>query len=250
MRSALSTICLLLLLASNVLGQITIETTKLLEVAGVSSPQLLGAHVLVGEDSKPVLRQAALLRINTSAKFVQVKARKTLFDVAALTEVGEKSYLLSGEGRYAVEVTTFDPEKGIDSKTVEIVLGGDPVPPTPPEPGPQPPTPGPDIPIPDDNFDNLGRRVNAWAITLPKRKEVAAIYREAAKQLRENAASTVNTVAAEIVNKRNAILVQDVTRYADLVGKLNTELTSRWPMSKGDLASFFTAIAIGLEAGQ
>jgi hypothetical protein len=95
--------------------------------------------------------------VRTNAKFTKVKVQKSLFEVVKAYEVvhgkqDERRYVFTGPpGKYAVTVTTFDPDGGIGEESTTITLGKptpEPQPDPEPDPDPQPdpdPTPDPDV---------------------------------------------------------------------------------------------------------
>jgi hypothetical protein len=242
----LQTLLVWLAVASCAIAQIsTIDATveKAKAITGIASPRVVGDVILVGEDAKPVVSSVAIVRVGTKAKFVKIKARRSLFDLGAVTKIGDGEWMLVGSGKYAVEITTFDPELGIDETVVEVVLGD-------PEPEPEPPAPEPDIPapgpMPPDAFDNIGQRVAKVTAGLPKRVEVAGVYRFGAKQLREEPLTTVNSAFDRIFAERASILGSDFEKYKPFVELISNDVKQRWPMSKGVLADYFDAVAVGL----
>jgi hypothetical protein len=242
----LQTLLVWLAVASCAIAQtsaIDASVEKARAITGVQSARIVGEAILIGEESKPVVSSVAILRVSTKAKFVKIKARRSLFDLGAVTKIGDGEWMLVGSGKYAVEITTFDPELGIDETVIEVVLGD-------PEPEPEPPTPEPDIPapgpMPPDAFDNIGQRVAKVTAGLPKRVEVAGVYRFGAKQLREEPLTTVNSAFDRIFAERASILGSDFEKYRPFVELISNDVKQRWPMSKGVLADYFDAVAVGL----
>lgn len=231
-------------LVSSALGQVAavdVSVAKMKAIAGINAARVVEGAIIVSDDSKPVVTQVAILTVTTKAKFVRVKARKSLFEFGQVSKIGDSEWLLSGSGRYAVEVTAFDPELGIDEKVIDVELGEDP---TPPGPGPGP-DPGP---VPPDAFDNLGQRIAKASAGLPKRAEVAAVYRSFAKQLREEPLITVATAVEGAAKQRTSLLAGDAPKWNAFAELLTEDLKKRWPMAKGTLADYFDCIVVGLEA--
>lgn len=234
-----------ILLASPCFGQmaaVEVAVTKVKAIEGITAARVVGDLILVSNESKPIVSQVAILTVKTQAKFVRIKARKSLFEFGQVDKLSENEWVLSGAGRYAVEVTAFDPELGIEETAIEVELGESPTPPEPTPPGPQP------GPVPPDAFSNLGQRVAAATAGLGKRSEVAAVYRSFAKQLREDPLVTVGTAVEQAARQRNTILGPDVSRWTGFADLLTSDLKGRWPMAKGTLADWMDAIATGLEA--
>ena len=223
--------------------QLNVDVVKSQVFTGLKSPRVVESAVLFElEGSKPVLSPAALITISSNYKFIRVKARQSLFEYGALAKISATEYLLVGTGKYALEVTAFDPELGIDEKIILITLGDAP----PPIPDPDVPTPPGPSPIPDDEFGNLARKISDLSKNLPKRKEVALLYEEAAKSLTENPASTINSVVQVLTDKRKTVLGTDSAKWDALVTKLNEELKTHWPMPRADFARFLQLISLGL----
>lgn len=119
---------------------------------------------------------------------------------------------------------------------------GEPEPPEPPDP-PDPPAPD----VPDDQFQNIGKRVALWATGFDEAGEVAEAYRDAASSLRTDPQSTVDSVSADLISSLKDDV--DFDAYASEIGtNINADLQERWPMSKGVLADYYDAVAVGLEA--
>lgn len=120
-------------------GQIELTFQKSLSLQGLTAPRLVGDVILVDEQSKPVVAPVALVTVKTDYKFVDVTAKKSLFEEAILVKVSDTEYLLGESGRWVIQVTAFDPERGIAKKSTEVVVGDPTQPPTDPT-DPKPPT--------------------------------------------------------------------------------------------------------------
>lgn len=121
-------LAILFLLQSVCVAQIDVAVTKSLELTGVKA-KVVGDRVFVSTDAIPKLVEVASISVTSPAKFVRVRAFKSLFEQAQITKLTESEYLLSGEpGRYAIEVMTFDPTNGIDERSVEVSIGSSPSP--------------------------------------------------------------------------------------------------------------------------
>lgn len=226
-----------LLLASTAFGQIDISWTTQKSVTGLVNPRTVGTRILVADESNPVASRVAIVKVVTSAKFVNLSARKSLFEFADLEKLSDNEWLITAPGKYLVEAVTFDPEKGIDERRIEITFGE-------PEPVP-PPKPNP---VPEDEFGNIGQRASLLAVGLPKVAEVAVLYRNGAKRLASDPTASIDIVSAELRDRRLALLGAESTKYAALIAEIKKEQDARWPMGRGVFASFYAAIATGLEA--
>ena len=239
---------LLTLIACTAIGETSVKVMKMKAVTGLKSPSVVGETVLIGEDSTPIISEVALIDVVSSAKFLKVKARKSLFEFGQVDKVGENRWLLSSPGKFVIEVSAFDPATGFEDAHAEVDLSGEaPKPPTPPTP-PDPPKPD----VPTDQFDNLGQRVAAIAkaANLPKQKEVAAIFVEAANNLENNPSATLNSESTSLVKKRADLLGADLPKYEPLIAELSKDLTKRvaaGEMTRNALVAWWRAIAKGLE---
>jgi hypothetical protein len=234
------------LLCSVALADLDVTVVKSRVLSGVSNPRVVGDVILYDGDQPPRVLPAAQITVVTDFKFVRVKARTSLFESSNVQQISEGVYLLTGSGKYAVEIIAFDPEKGIDEKVVQVELGD--VQPDPNPPGPTPP--GPDKPVPPDVFDNIGQRVAAATVSAPRKLEVAKVYRNAAIELRENQSVTVNGVFDKSFQERARIVGTNVAEWRAFSELLNADVKVRWPMSRMTVADYFDAVAVGLEAKQ
>ena len=107
--------------------------------------------------------------VETTAKFVSVKARRSLFESVKVVEISEnlrsmvlnatdlaelqklvaetpRKFVFTGvDGKYLVEIMMFDTQLGIFSEELVVEIGDSPSPD--PGPGPQPPKPDPKPPV-------------------------------------------------------------------------------------------------------
>ena len=228
------------------IAQLEVVVTKIDVLVGAPNARVINSFIVFDtEGSKPLFTPAALIDVKTQAKFVKVKARKSLFETTVAIKVSEYQYMVLGTGKYAIEVTTFDTELGIDEETVSVDLGQYPSPDPEPDPEPTPiPTPNP---VPDDQFNNLGKKAQEWSKGLPKRKELGSVYREASKLLTESPITTINDATVFVADSKNKLLGSDAVKYNVFFENLNADLRTRWPLSRGDLAAYMLCVAVGLE---
>ena len=161
---------------------------------------------------------------------------------AQLIEVGTGIYVISTPGSHAVEINVLA-QNPLAWDTVELIVTvGDLPAPDPDDPDPQP---TPDVPT--DNFNNLGQRVAAWSVALPKRDEVGAIYRDSANLLMVDQSQTINSVGVILTKRLNAI--PEYASYDEMTKNVQADLTQRWsirPMGRVEFAAYYQAIAAGL----
>lgn len=233
-----------ILFSSIAFGEIDVEVSKTQALSGMTNPRIFKEFVFYEKPSEPKFISAAILKIKTEAKFVKVKARKTLFENGDVFKISNDEFLLVGSGKYAVEIATFDPEKGIDEKTVSVELGEEPQ----PVPGPDIPTPNPTPTpdVPDDKFGNIGKKVATWSAGLPKRLELANVYKEASKRLDEDPAATITQVGEDLLRKRIEVLGSDIEKYSSFTEKLSNDLKTIWPLGRKDYSEYLLAISKGL----
>lgn len=132
-------------------AQITLTEQHVQVVAGLENPRIVGSVVLA-EGGKPSIQTAALIELKQEKeyKFKNVQAENVAnFSLGNLVQIDATHWLLSGQGRYRVQLIAFDP--GLEVARLFIDLGPTP---SPPEPEPEPPTPEPDgdAPIPEPGF--------------------------------------------------------------------------------------------------
>jgi hypothetical protein len=254
----LASILLIALVASPAVGQygmitLSAQNRSALVIASSEPPTLLGSLVLIDGEAQVTQQQVALIEVSTDCRFWDVTARRSLTEKGELQEIsretGRQSLVLSGEpGEYLIEAIGFDPEKGIARFSMVVTLGT-PQPPTPPTP-PQPPIPDN---LPKD-FDELAKRVATWAVGVPKRLELAAVYRSYAARITDDPTLTVATAGGLLQNDIRAITQTipetERQRVRDLFAQINQDLTARWPLDKASLNSYWSCIAAGLEAGR
>jgi hypothetical protein len=229
MRSLL----LLLTLTSSAFAQIETSVSKVKVFDGVVGARPVGSLLFIDAVSEPKLIDAAIIKIVTPAKFVRVRARfKGTFDLMPLQKISETEHALIGQGRFAVEITTFDPTMGIDDAVVDVELQ----------------ELEPDLPD-SGKFDGIAARVRSWSKGLPKNKELAACYADASRRLLEEPAMTINIAADQIVVCRNKVLQNGIQGYTKFIEELNSDLKSRWssaPFTKTLMSEYYQEVSRGL----
>jgi hypothetical protein len=254
MKTIIKILAMLLLIQSAALGQLRIEYSTVKVLAGLVDARQIDNKILIGEASEPKTSQAALIVVETQSKFVKVKARKSLFESAEISKLSATEYLLVGVGKYAVEVTTFDPELGIDDAAIEVFLG-DPQPPIPP-PDPKPPVPPP-TPINVPNEYNVGATSYSNA---PKDEEtaskIAGWYRIGASKLFGGGGlADIGTILRQIDKQftektcRDRETCEKWDRWKLAVSAaLTAEQTKRKTFSRQDWYTALVEVATSLEA--
>uniref|UniRef100_UPI0035699054 hypothetical protein n=1 Tax=Stieleria sp. TaxID=2795976 RepID=UPI0035699054 len=164
--------------------------------------------------------------------------------VTESTKGGYRAYTTS-EAWVTLFCTDFENQK---QQLVDIVINEDVTPEPEPEPDdPDPPGPEPDN-VPADDFENIGQRVAKWSAGIANRADYAIAYEAAATRLRSSPSDTVDDVGKKLVADLQAVASFD--KYLPAVGaKLNEDIQGRWPLSRGVLADYYTAIAVGFRGG-
>lgn len=134
---------LIALLACSIsFGQV--EVVKKKSLLGVTSPEIVGNRIFVGNDSNPSVSDVAVVTVDKSYKFSLLKFKRDgqRFEAEKLGD----GFIVTGKGSYELDATLFDSEKGIWNNEFKFTLGGA-------EPKPDPPKPvDPPIPVPDGEF--------------------------------------------------------------------------------------------------
>ena len=196
MRNKLTAVLItaLLLLCSLASAQVETTTTRKKALLGVTNPQVQGNRILVGDDSNVSVSDVVLLEVKSDYKFQRVKARQNGSRIEP-EKLADNVYLFAGAGSYVVEVTVFDPDKGIDDAEIKFDIGGKPTPPTPPQ--PTPPEPQPEV-VPNDY--GVGLLTYQQAPADPSNAfKFAAAYRSGANKLTGNPSlASIDKVLADI----------------------------------------------------
>jgi hypothetical protein len=239
-----------LFIASTAFGQIDISWTTQKSVSGLVNPRTVGARVLVAEESIPVATRVAIVKVTTSAKFVKLSARKSLFEFADLEKLSDNEWLITSPGKYLVEAVTFDPDKGIDERRIEITLGEpEPVPPPKPDPIPVPP-PKPDV----ANAYNVGQISYVNAPKKPtEANAISSIYRVGASKLfgANNVLLDIEGILKEIDSQFVAKTPKDtgwVKWKVSVSDAMKAEQINRKTFSRQDWYACLIEVAASLEA--
>jgi hypothetical protein len=246
---------LLLFLASSAFGQVETTVTRKKALLGVTNPQVQGNRILVGDDSNVSVSDVVLLEVKSDYKFQRVKARQNGNRVEP-EKLADNVYLFAGAGAYVVEVTVFDPDKGIDDAEIKFDIGGKPKPPTPdPTPDPEPePEPKPDI-VPNDYGVGLLTYQLAPA-DAPNAVKFAKAYRDGAGKLfGVNGLATIDKILADIGATVAGRQCSDLTKCeawgtwkVKLDEAMKAQQAKRGSFSREDWFKALTEVATALEA--
>ena len=252
----LVSVILLLCLASLASAQVETVVTRKKALLGVTNPQIQGTRILVGDDSNVSVTDVVLLEVKSDYKFQRVKALQNGNRIDP-EKLADSVYLFAGTGRYLVEVTVFDPERGIDDAEVKFEIGK-PLPPGPePKPEPEPdPEPKPDIDVPNDYGLGLLTIQLAPSDTANAAKFAAAYQNGAGKlfgvggQLRDisSIVADINTVIAGRQCADLAKCEQWGKWKLQLDAAIKAEQSKRGSFSRDDWYKALTEVATALEA--
>ena len=241
----------LMLICGLASAQVETQLTRKKALLGVTNPVVQGNRILVGEDSNVAVSDVVLLDVKSDYKFTRLKAKQNGNRIEP-EKVGEATYLFAGAGSYVVEVTVFDPEKGIDDKEVTFTIGGKPSPPGPtPEPEPEP---EPSV-VPTEYGVGLVAFQNAPSDTA-NAKAWAGMYRAKAGQLfGEGGLASIDRILADInttIGNRQCVDKAKCEQWGvwktQLDAALKAEQAKRGSFSRQDWFGALNEIASGLEA--
>lgn len=238
-------------------------------VAMVAMLSLAGSGAYAQLDLNDVYSPYQPIEIKLKTPIVEGGKLTSIWEIpdASIREVGaDKLHVWAKPGKYLVTATVLVTKTiKVDDQDIEVlvpntfqkhraeftVIGLTPGP-TPVPPGPTPPTPSV---IPEDEFDNIGRRIDQWIReTVPvanqhKRIEMAAAYKAAADRISLNFnIAEANQIIAEA---RNRILQpQAVADSWAIVGqRINQDASGRNWVNKNALANYYRAMSIGTLGG-
>ena len=239
-----------LLLCGLASAQVETTVTRKKALLGVTNPQVQGNRILVGDDSNVSVTDVVLLEVRSDYKFQRVKARVSGNRVEP-EKLADNVYLFAGAGSYVVEVTCFDPERGIDDAEIKFDIGGKPTPPKPPEPTPDP---EPEV-VPNDYGVGLLTFQQAPA-DIPNATKFAKVYRDGAGKLfGTGGLSTVDKILADIGGTVAGRQCSDLGK-CEAWGKWKLNLDEAMKASQAKRGSFsredwfkaLTEVATALEA--
>jgi hypothetical protein len=242
---------LLLCLASSAFGQVETTVTRKKALLGVTNPVVQGNRILVGDDSNVSVSDVVLLEVKSDYKFQRVKARQNGNRVEP-EKLADNVYLFAGAGKFEIEITCFDPERGIDDAEITFDIGGKPVPPTPPQ--PTPPEPKPDI-VPNDY--GVGQLTYDMApADAANASKFAKAYRDGAGKLfGVNGLATIDKILADIGATVAGRQCSDLTKCeawgtwkVKLDEAMKAQQAKRGSFSREDWFKALTEVATALEA--
>lgn len=242
------TILLFLALSASCLGQLDItlpiKVTKQQAVFGLSEPVVAGEMVITKSAKDVKIKEIAVLDITSEAAIINVKASNKDRSSVQVAKLSRNTFAVENATDVWVRITAIDFDKKIYVDEERLVKASTPDPDVPgPQPKPDDPKPNPTVPT--DEFDNIGQRVAALVNGLSQNKEIAKIYLEASKELRTNPAITVTEANTKLRVALLALPENFETKYGKVRDLINSDITKRWPMSKGVLADYWEAISKG-----
>lgn len=241
----------LMLICGLASAQVETQVVRKKALLGVTNPVVQGNRILVGEDSNVAVSDVVIVDIRTAYKFTRIKAKQNGQRVEPEL-VADNSYLFAGAGQYVLEITVFDPERGIDDKEITFTIGGKPEPPTPPTP-PVPP-PLPEV-VPNDYGVGLLTFTEAPA-DLANAAKFAKVYRDAAGKLYgqgglasvEKVLSDISSTIAGRQCSDQAKCEQWGTWKTKLDAAIKAEQSRRTVFTRQDWFAALSEVATALEA--
>ena len=241
----------LMLICDLASAQVETQVVRKKALLGVTNPVVQGNRILVGEDSNVAVSDVVIVDIKTAYKFTRIKAKQNGQRVEP-EQVADNSYLFAGAGQYVLEITVFDPEKGIDDKEITFTIGGKPSPPG-PTPEPTPP-PDPSV-VPNEYGVGLVAFENAPSDTA-NAKAWAGMYRAKAGQLfGEGGLASIDRILADINTTIGNRQCSDQAKCEQwgvwktkLDAALKAEQSKRGSFTRQDWYGALTEIATALEA--
>lgn len=249
-KTAIIFVTATLLLCSLCQAQVETQLTRKKALLGVTNPVVQGNRILVGEDSNVAVSDVMLLDVKTDYKFSRIKAKRDGSRIEP-EKVGDNSYLFAGAGSYEIEVTAFDPDKGIDDKEVSFTIGQQPQPPTPPT----PPVPPPPEVVPNDYGVGLLTFTETPA-DLANAAKFAKVYRDnAAKLYGQGGLASVEKVLSDISSAIAARQCSDAAKCEQwavwktkLDAAIKAEQNRRGSFTRQDWFAALSEVATALEA--
>jgi len=256
MRNKLTPIIVtaLMLICGLASAQVETQVVRKKALLGVTNPVVQGNRILVGEDSNVSVSDVVLLEVKSDYKFQRVRARVGGNRVEP-EKLADNVYLFAGAGSYQIEITCFDPDRGIDDAELTFDIGGKPPKPEPdPEPEPEP-DPKPNV-VPNDY--NLGQLTYDLApADSANAAKFAKVYRDGAGKLfgvGGNLAS-IDRILADIkaaIDGRQCADQAKCAKWGEWKNKLDAaikaEQNRRGSFSRDDWFAALNEIATALEA--
>ena len=240
-----------LLLCGIASAQVETTVTRKKALLGVTNPQVQGNRILVGDDSNVSVSDVVLLEVESDYKFQRIKARQNGNRVEP-EKLADNVYLFAGSGKYEIDITCFDPDRGIDDAELTFDIGGNPTPPPPPPPSPPPP---PEV-VPNDYGVGLLTFTETPDDTANATK-FAAAYRAAAGQL-FGTGGTLKSIDKILSDLQSTVAGRQCADLAkcEQWGKWKTKLDAaikaeqsrRTVFTREDWFKALTEVAVALEA--
>lgn len=165
--------------------QSTVDTRKIL--TGVEGAQDFGEFLLVPDDAKPVLKSVGFVSVDNEAAIIRVAAETIKREPIEVRKIDRTHFLIEAKGKIWLTITCVDFDKQIfEQLERQIVIEGD----DDAEPD-EPDNPDPDEPddsdVASDEFDDLGKRIDALAdaanLQFDLRQRVAEVYSDIAGKM-------------------------------------------------------------------
>lgn len=248
------------MLTSTLLGQ-QIEVNRKFLVEGLESLEDHSGYLLANE--QPVLRvtNVALVKIPVEpdlaiVDFEVLDAAKNEIDVCDVTSDDKSAtYIIKTTGKVKFKVNYGGIVSGklvFKKRSIDVDLGGVPIPPPPPPPGSCDGKTNP-------NFDGLSKRACQWVndtVTgagTTKRAELAKLYIETASKLELGQYKTLNEASNALVTQRSALLGNDAAAWSEFFNRATNDFQKYWANETTNTdkraltAKFYRSLGEGLQ---
>lgn len=243
----MKTLLIFLILTVSCFGQfdlaIPVNITKQQAIFGLESPVVAGDMVITKSAKDVKIKEIAVLDITSEAAILNVKASNKDRTAIQVAKLSRNTFAVDNTTDVWVRITAIDFDKKIYIDEERLVKASTPPEPDVPNPKPDEPTPNPTVPT--DQFDNIGQRVAALTKGLSQNKDIAKIYQTLATELRTNPTLTVTEANTKLKTAISDLPENFDTNYSKVRDLINSDITKRWPMSKGVLADYWEAISKG-----
>lgn len=161
-------LAILLLLSSSCFAQLDLTYSKQKFLSGVTSPQIVGEDIVVGDDSgTPVIVNGGVLKTRSMYTFVELEVLRNGEEVELRDPVETKreidgktetitKWTIKGEGIYKVTARAIDMQLGFKKTKIDFLIG--------PSPKPKPVDPVVPDPVVPDTLSPFAREVRAAAV--------------------------------------------------------------------------------------
>lgn len=238
------------LCSSSLFAQITTTAETRYRIDGIDGWQVVEDVVFAPKDSQPRLVAVGWVTVDTEASIVRIQAETQDRERLEVKQFTSEQFAILGTGKIWVDVTIVDFELEIfDQQTFTITVGESPAPPEPDEPD-EPDEPETDVP--EDEFDNLGQRIDAQAdadnLQFDKRGRVAEAFATVAQAMEDRELLRSSDARDEL-----AKLLKEIQKGPEWKASLeiaDTDGKERPPLTWEQTIAWYRAVAAGFKGGE